>query len=123
MIVTPQSICNRYFILPVGAGMVMHGQILGPIGHEYSTHYLCDIYPSDLSGQDIKVTSQTIFELNQLAGAIQLFDDEAIFSECWRTVCVMVKKAQRAAARQSRSRRQPAAIIFGIQPPAESEDE
>lgn len=100
---TTQSIAGKYFInlipLLTGGGQISRGKILGPVSHELSTFYLCEIYPPDESV--LAIRAQTIFSIEQLSG-IHLYDDKALWLAEWQQIIVRVRTAP-APARKRRT--------------------
>lgn len=78
-----QSLIGYYFIvtLPLfGMKSMLRGKIRGPLVHELSNLFLCDIYPSDTESLDIQSTM--VLTIEQLVGA-HLQTDKALWEIEW----------------------------------------
>jgi hypothetical protein len=102
-LISPKALSNKFFInsLAAGRGMqaLMRGQIIGPIGVEFSPFYLCRVFPAD--DDEIEISTETVLALEQLVG-VYFYDDRQTLDAAWSLV---QRKIAVHAAKQRRERK------------------
>lgn len=118
------SLTGKYFIMgalvPHVSSLLTHGRILGPVGSELSTFYLCELYP--YNSKQLSVTNQIVYPLEALAkGDVYLYDDRAIFEIEWGEVVRRIEKFMKQQRRAMRDREKPGPVVVGATVDVEEE--